>query len=462
MEGLHELIATHEDWLMERILAYARARKYTKYTSTLAEAWRLSVQGLSQSLLRALEQDNKPLELDPDADYTRDPIAAFGIMEAQRHRQRGISLSMFLGLMKYYRQGYLDLVRQAGFTPEYTEECLRYLERFFDRVEIAFCTEWSHLPQNGQFAELQEANRTITNEKNKYLTIFESTADPVVFLDADGRIENMNHAALTLFGLGNTPGTVYYGAESSGELPWLKQEIAAFMAGDALEQVFEQKITTDTGEKYLLVKLKRMLDVSRKFSGVTVMLTDLTEHVKAEELITYLAYHDPLTGLPNRILFQDRFKNAMAQAKRNRRKLAILMLDLDRFKHINDTMGHHVGDIFLKMVAERIKTALRQSDTIARMGGDEFSVLLPEIKLDTDALDVAHKILGVFRKPFTHESRIMQSSTSIGIAVYPEDGDEEDILLKKADIAMYKAKELGRNNFKRYSTQFLARAETAE
>lgn len=301
---------------------------------------------------------------------------------------------------------------------------------------------------------LPETDRSIRCAYEKYRSVFECTADPIVFLGVAGRIEHMNPAALKLFRLGNSPGTEYNGG-GDGELPWFKTEIKGFLAGTIPEKVFEQKITIEAHDKYLLVKLKRILDGDGEFRGVTVILNDLTEHVRDQDLITYLAYHDALTDLPNRILFHDRFKTAVIQVKRNRRKLAILMLDLDRFKQINDTMGHHIGDIFLKMVAERVKTVLRQSDTLARMGGDEFTVLLSQIKRESDALDVADKILRVFKKPFIHESTVIQASTSIGIAVYPEDGDEEDLLLQKADIAMRKAKEMGRNTFRRYAVQFL-------
>ena len=183
---------------MNRVLYHSRLHNYTKYTSTLAEAWKISIQGLSASLLQAIKDSKAPPEFGPDDDFTKDPIASFGILEAQRHRSRGITLSMFLGLMKYYQQGYLDLVRQAGFGNKYEERCRLFIERFFDRIEIGFTVEWSMLSENDQTKELQSTNRTITNEKNKYLTIFESTPTPVIFLNSENMIDNMNHAAATL------------------------------------------------------------------------------------------------------------------------------------------------------------------------------------------------------------------------------------------------------------------------
>ena len=134
---------------MRRVLDYAKKRDYVQYTSTLAEAWRLSIAGLSAPLLKAWQLSDQPPELGPNDDYHRDPIAAFGMLEAQRHRARGVSLSMFLGLMKYYRQSYHDLVGQAGFDKVLGERCRLFIDRFFDRMEIGFCTEWAGLGRVG-------------------------------------------------------------------------------------------------------------------------------------------------------------------------------------------------------------------------------------------------------------------------------------------------------------------------
>jgi len=179
---------------------------------------------------------------------------------------------------------------------------------------------------------------------------------------------------------------------------------------------------------------------------------DITEQRRIEEAIRHLAYHDILTGLPNRMLFTDRLVLAIAQAKRHQRIMAVMMLDLDGFKTVNDTHGHHIGDQLLQSVGERLTRTLREGDTLARMGGDEFMVLLPVIKEAANSSQIADKILSAFRQPFFCEGNKLFTSASIGIAVYPADGDDMDTLTKNADTAMYQAKSTGRNQYCLYGS----------
>ncbi|HJT18308.1 MAG TPA: EAL domain-containing protein [Thermoanaerobaculia bacterium] len=172
---------------------------------------------------------------------------------------------------------------------------------------------------------------------------------------------------------------------------------------------------------------------------------DISERKNVEEQIEHQAYHDALTGLPNRRLFRDRLTIALAHARRMNRPLAVMFLDLDRFKDVNDTLGHSLGDELLKAIALRLKAALRQEDSIARMGGDEFTILLANLKAPEDATKIAQKILDVIAQPLRVEGNELFVTTSIGIALYPNDGDTAEALLKNADHAMYRAKEAGRN-----------------
>jgi len=301
---LAHLISASEDWLMRQILHSAKVRDYAKYTSTLKEAWRLSISGLSNSLLAALRIGDD-LELGPDDDYTLDPVASFGIVEAQRHRKRGVDLRMFLGLMKYYRQSYLDVLNQAGFDNEYKKLCALMLERFFDRVEIGFCAEWASSAETERLHELQISNRIITNEKNKYLTIYESQPNPVILLDKQNRIDNLNHSAAMFFQKSSIPGAQYYcnlkdrfmegldrtnteeatcfsGAEAKKLLPWITKELNAFVDGDEQIVHFEKHFPSEGGARCFGVKLSQMLDISGKFSGTVVNLEDLTVQRKAD------------------------------------------------------------------------------------------------------------------------------------------------------------------------------------
>ena len=175
---------------------------------------------------------------------------------------------------------------------------------------------------------------------------------------------------------------------------------------------------------------------------------DVSERRQAEEQIEYQAYHDALTALPNRLLFRDRLTMALAHAKRQKAPLAVMFLDLDRFKYVNDTLGHSLGDELLRAVAARLRAVLREGDTIARMGGDEFTVLLGDLGSPDDAAKIAQKLLETVSYPISVDGHELYVTTSIGIALFPNDGDSAELLLKNADSAMYRAKEAGRNSYR--------------
>ncbi len=175
---------------------------------------------------------------------------------------------------------------------------------------------------------------------------------------------------------------------------------------------------------------------------------DLLE--KKNQRISHLSTMDTLTGLPNRYLYNDRINEELKRAKRHDRKLAVMFIDLDRFKIINDSLGHHIGDLLLRYVAKRIKSCLREVDTVARPGGDEFTILLDEVREIEDAAAVARKILSALSEPFKFKGHELMLTASIGISIFPSDGVDLSTLLRSADTAMYRAKELGRNNFQFY------------
>lgn len=304
--ALTELIETHEDWLMKRILEYAKQRDYTRYTSTLEEAWRLSISGLSASLIHGFQHYNRIPEFGPDENFTDDPMTHFGILEAQRHRQRGVSLGMFLGLMKYYRQSYHDLVQEECSNPEYLELYRQAIQRGFDRIEIAFCQEWAGTSNDGRLDELQKANRLITNEKNAYLTAFESLTDPVIITDAQERIAALNHAAARLVHPSHVPGQDYYAEQTTdhsppepntahslagqsllnkpiGEVfPWIADLLPSLQ--DDLPVICTTLIGTHT--QWFEIRRSAMLDVSDKFSGSILTLRNITHQKQAEQTIT--------------------------------------------------------------------------------------------------------------------------------------------------------------------------------
>ena len=187
------------------------------------------------------------------------------------------------------------------------------------------------------------------------------------------------------------------------------------------------------------------------YLGTYGVARDISERKKAQEIIHFQAYHDLLTKLPNRELFLDRLNLSIAQSVRNKNKLAVLFLDIDGFKFINDTLGHVIGDQLLQNAARRLQNSLRDSDTVSRIGGDEFNILVPELQSHDEAGRVAQKILKNFTKPIVLDNHEITISLSIGISVFPDDADNTDQLIKNSDMAMYHIKERGKNGFQYYS-----------
>ena len=226
------------------------------------------------------------------------------------------------------------------------------------------------------------------------------------------------------------------------------------LSGDDTERTFDHTLMTLS---FNSMGMYSNDDAIRKleFYGTYGVARDITDRKRAEELISYQAYHDILTDLPNRILFKDRLGLAMIQSKRNETELAVMFVDLDRFKLVNDTLGHIKGDELLQQVAGRLKESLRRGDTLARLGGDEFTIFLPELQSREDAQVVAEKFLECLQQAFSLDGHEVYISASIGIAVYPTDGDSMDDLLRHADIAMYQVKADGKNGYSFYDPTML-------
>lgn len=308
MNELIEMLRTGENILIKKVLAYAKQHEYTRYTSTLEEAWRLSISGLTRSIADAAATLAGPPELGPDAPAATDPLTRFGVLEARLHRRRGVTLAMFLGLLKYYRQGYIDLIAEQ--CPEArTRERYRYfIDRCFDTIEVAFSAEWSEVPDRELLEELQTNARYMTNEKNAYLTVFESLADPVIMLDSDGLIITYNHAAARLIDARHVPGGLQYHhldragdaaslGKSTGDatnrgrplqevFPWLVQVLADIKEAPGCEDIHECVVPAGAEERAFAVSLSDMLDVSEKFTSSIIILRDITALKKNREALT--------------------------------------------------------------------------------------------------------------------------------------------------------------------------------
>lgn len=219
----------------------------------------------------------------------------------------------------------------------------------------------------------------------------------------------------------------------------------------------ELVITPDGRERPTLINVSAIGE-QHELAFFVLVFTDITAQKIAEDELRYLANYDALTGLPNRALLMDRIYHGIDQAKRDKRSLALCFIDLDKFKQINDSLGHDVGDLLLKEVARRLTLTLRDSDTVARLGGDEFIVLLEGYKTTDNISHVARKMLTVVSEPMQLGTHTVGVSPSIGIAIYPDDAINAIELLKHADVAMYHAKEAGRNNFQFFTAEMNEKA----
>jgi len=237
-----------------------------------------------------------------------------------------------------------------------------------------------------------------------------------------------------------------------------KEDMAVITTGQSLLK-FEETQVRKNGELVTLSTSKVPLeDANGEIFGVLGTYEDITQLRKNEQMLIsqrerlhFQAYHDALTGLPNRAMLEDRLEHAIQQTKRHRQKFALLFLDLDQFKQINDSMGHEVGDCVLQEVAKNLHSSIRESDTLARIGGDEFTIIMNEVDHLNDVSILAKKIIDISKQPVFVKEQVFYLSSSLGISVYPKDGETPDALLKCADAAMYKAKELGRDNFQFYT-----------
>lgn len=229
-------------------------------------------------------------------------------------------------------------------------------------------------------------------------------------------------------------------------------------AGDTPNHIRQNMLVEpiwDGDKKYVLIQITDMTGQYTQVKKLENMIKEIGieyEQAKASEVISrYQALHDSLTGLPNRNLFNDRVEQSIHQANRNGEMFAVMFLDLDRFKEINDGFGHEAGDIILQSLAKRLTLLLRSSDTLARLGGDEFLLLFPNLKNKTDVLTIAEKIKKDFKQPYSVAGKDIYLAASMGISIYPEDGEDARTLIKNADIAMYSVKSKGKNNFSFYN-----------
>ncbi len=318
----------------------------------------------------------------------------------------------------------------------------------------------------GNFKGYRGTGRDVTDriraeaDMRKLSGAIEQTADCVMITDRDGTIEYVNAAFERTSGygaaevLGRKPSVLKSGVHGGAfyERLW-----STVLAGDTFSDVFINR-KKDGALYYEERTISPLRDAGGRVTHFIATGRDITERMQAQERLQHIAHHDALTGLPNRVLFLDRLNQALIRAHWQKRVVGVMFLDLDRFKNINDTLGHDTGDALLKAMAARLQGCVRAGDSVARLGGDEFAVLLEDVAQAEDISSIASKILGAFMLPFAIQGHELFITASIGISMYPTDGTTPATLLKNADAAMYRAKDLGKNNYQFYSADMSAAA----
>ncbi len=303
--------------------------------------------------------------------------------------------------------------------------------------------------------DYKETERALEASEARFRVLTESGLDLITVVADDGKILYQSAALKNLLGYdpADTVGRNVFELMHRDDLEAARAAFRRILDSHQLRNPLEFRIRHRDGEWRAFESLGTNCIDNPHIRGVVVNSRDVTDRKVIQQRIQHLAYHDSLTGLPNRGLLQDRLAHSIARAERGGRKVAVLFLDLDNFKNINDTFGHDVGDDLLRLVAKRLGECVRAGDTIARQGGDEFIVLLESLEDGRDASVVAQKILNSLRAAFPLGGAEQHVSGSLGIAVYPDDGHDAQTLMKNADTAMFHGKGIGKNTYQYYTAQ---------
>lgn len=331
---------------------------------------------------------------------------------------------------------------------------------------IALLASWVFSRWSGQLFrryhdELARRNAALVRQADELrlaAKVFDNGSEAMMIADADNRIIAVNPAFTVITGFpmeevrGKNPSVLSSGRHTPEfyQQMWRELQARDIWSGE----IWNRRRDGEVYPQWLSICVVR--NEEGAISNYIAAFTDITERKRAEEHIRQLAETDALTGLPNRTLLNDRICQAIVTAERNREQVGVLFVDLDRFKHINDSLGHSIGDSVLQQVANRFRAAVRSSDTVSRLGGDEFVILLPDLHQPGQTVPVAQKLIDACQPPIQVETFELSVTPSIGIAIYPDDGHDPETLLKHADAAMYHAKAKGRNNFQFFTAQLNA------
>ncbi|CAG9173445.1 Inosine-5'-monophosphate dehydrogenase [Cupriavidus laharis] len=348
------------------------------------------------------------------------------------------------------------------------EHRIRHVGILDDHGELAGVLSLADILSNIEYEYVHELQQALRERDEALLQsayhlkladrVFEATLDGVMVTDLNGVIERVNPAFTELTGysqaeaIGQTPRLLSSGKQGPDFYQSLWRQLHEH--GSWQGEIWNRR---KNGELYLeYLSISGIHNPDGHCTHYAAIFSDITQRRQDEERLNHLAMHDALTALPNRTLFSERLKHAIAHAERAGRRVAVMFLDLDRFKLINDTMGHGVGDHALKIIAQRLKQAIRETDTVARLGGDEFTVVIEDIEDIRHVAQIAQSLLSVVGHPIDTHGQTVFVTPSIGISIYPDDGTDPQQLLMQADLAMYEAKDEGKNNFRFFARQMTA------
>ncbi|MBF0345025.1 MAG: diguanylate cyclase [Nitrospirae bacterium] len=304
--------------------------------------------------------------------------------------------------------------------------------------------------------ELQKRNEEIKNTRDFLNAVIDGVDEPIIVIDLNYRVILVNRVVREKYPVtaNDTETLLCYKVSHCCDKPCDNTNhpcplSIVYESGRSVKVVHEH-YQKDGEMRFVEILASPLRDAEDNIYAVIESTRDITERKLAEMTLEFKANYDVLTGLPNRVSFYDRMAHIMAFTKRQNKMFALMLLDLDRFKEVNDSFGHDIGDTLLKEVAQRLKNCVRESDTVARLGGDEFTIILHCVVDKNSAATVAQKIINSIANPFILNAHECSIGISIGICSYPNDGCDIDTLIKKADIAMYNAKKLGRNTYYLY------------
>lgn len=339
-----------------------------------------------------------------------------------------------------------------------------------DGRELTIFSQWAlefhdgepyrYLETNADITQQVATERALKRSQQDFRMLVEASTDhAIMMLDTAGLIVSWNSGAEHIFGysveeaIGQHVERLFTSEDRSAGEPWKELEEAKSRGRSDDDRWHLRK---DGTRFWSTGAVTPLLETDGGLRGFVKIMRDHTSHRLAEEQTHFLANHDVLTGLPNRVYFSNQLHQSIALSQRNNLPMALLLLDLDRFKHVNDTFGHHTGDLLLKEVALRIRSSLRETDFVARLGGDEFVIIQTDVSQPNASETLARKLVLELGRPYELEGQEVLSGTSIGLCVYPKDGKNSVELLKRADLALYRAKNSGRHNFQFYTSDLFS------